>query len=213
MFGRGFAATVLAPAAQGQPAIVARPVLWFAGIVFSHPALWNAVFAGIQLALGIALLVPSTARKALFASIAWALGVWWFGEGAGMVLGGAASPRTGAPGAAVLYAVIAIVALSRSDRAPQIASAVVWCATALLWLPIQPSLALVWAAVGVGALTRRPGPFIAAGVAISAVVWVIGQSPASLLSGMATDPNIAPLFVLLALAVDPHPASGVIVAV
>ncbi len=48
-------------------------------------------------------------RFALAASVAWSLGVWWFGEGLGGVLTGTASPVTGAPGAAALYALLAIL--------------------------------------------------------------------------------------------------------
>ena len=49
---------------------------------------------------------------ALAASIAWALAVWWLGEGLGGVLTGAASPVTGAPGAALLYALAAVLLLA-----------------------------------------------------------------------------------------------------
>jgi len=36
--------------------------------------------------------------------VAWALGVWWFGEGLGGVLAGTASPVSGAPGPVLLGA-------------------------------------------------------------------------------------------------------------
>ena len=49
-------------------------------------------------------------RAALAASVAWALAVWWFGEGLGGVLSGMASPLTGAPGAVILYALLAVLA-------------------------------------------------------------------------------------------------------
>jgi hypothetical protein len=49
-------------------------------------------------------------RAALAASIVWALAVWWFGEGLGGVLSGLASPLTGAPGAVILYALLAVLA-------------------------------------------------------------------------------------------------------
>jgi hypothetical protein len=41
--------------------------------------------------------------------VAWSLGVWWFGEGFGGVLAGTASPVNGAPGAAILYALLAVL--------------------------------------------------------------------------------------------------------
>ena len=54
-------------------------------------------------------------RLALAASIAWSIGVWWFGEGFGGVLSGAASPLNGAPGAVILYALLAVL-LWPADR-------------------------------------------------------------------------------------------------
>ncbi len=109
MFGSGFAGQVLAPAGDGQPGWVAAGVHWMAGLVGAHPALWNAVFAIIQLALGVGLLIRPLVRIALAASIGWALGVWYFGEGLGGVASGHGSLLTGAPGAVLLYAVLAVV--------------------------------------------------------------------------------------------------------
>jgi hypothetical protein len=47
-----------------------------------------------------------------------------------------------------------------------------------------------------------------AGVALSLDFWLLGQSLGGLTTGMATDPNTGPLFVLLALALFPN-RSGV----
>jgi hypothetical protein len=57
--------------------------------------------------LGVGLLVPRTARLALAASIAWALGVWYFGEGLSGLPSDHASLTTGAPGSALLLALLA----------------------------------------------------------------------------------------------------------
>ena len=43
----------------------------------------NSVFATIQLLLALGIAYRPTVRVALAASIVWALGVWWFGEGLG----------------------------------------------------------------------------------------------------------------------------------
>jgi len=110
MFTRGFARLVIAPTAAGQPFFVAAPVRWNAHLIGAHPALFNGAFAGVQLALGIGLLLPRTCRLALVASIAWAGGVWYLGEGLGGVAGGHVSGLVGAPGAALLYAVLALAA-------------------------------------------------------------------------------------------------------
>jgi copper(I)-binding protein len=108
MFGPGFANQVLAPAADGQPGWVAAGVRWAAGLVGAHPAPWTIVFALAQLAIGIGLLVRPTVRVALAASIGWAALVWYFGEGLGGLASGHASLLTGAPGAVLLYALLAV---------------------------------------------------------------------------------------------------------
>ena len=53
MFGSGFASQVLSPAGDGQPGWVAAGVHWAAGLVGSSPAVWDALFAAVQLAIGI----------------------------------------------------------------------------------------------------------------------------------------------------------------
>ena len=110
MFGRGFVNQILMPAYMGSPSGVTAPALAFDRLVLHAPAAWNAAFAVTQLLIGAALLWRPTVRAALAASIAWALAVWWFGEGLGGVLSGTASPLTGAPGAVILYALLAVLA-------------------------------------------------------------------------------------------------------
>jgi hypothetical protein len=101
MFTRGFATQVIAGAGQGQPGFVSAPIHWASTIIAAHPVVWNVPFAGFQLLLGVGLLVPRTARVTLAASIAWALGVWYLGEGLGGLASGHASLITGAPGSAL----------------------------------------------------------------------------------------------------------------
>lgn len=110
MFSPKFSAQVLLPAGSGQPAWVSAVVGVFARQVAVHPAAWNAGFAAVQLALGACLLLPRLVRPALLASGLWAAGVWWLGEGFGGLWSGHASLITGAPGAVVLYAVLAAAA-------------------------------------------------------------------------------------------------------
>jgi len=94
MFSKGFG-QMLADTAVGNPGIVSRPITWNATLVEHHAVLLNAVFATIQVLLGIGIAWRPTVRLALAASIAWSLGVWWFGEGLGMVLTPDTSPRDG----------------------------------------------------------------------------------------------------------------------
>ena len=116
MFTRNFVTTVLEPASMGNPALLAGPAAATARIIAHDVVAWNAAFATIQLALAAGLLWRRTARAALQATIAWALAVWLLGEGAGGVLSamaGMANPLTGAPGAAVLVALLALLILPR----------------------------------------------------------------------------------------------------
>jgi hypothetical protein len=109
MFTKAFAGDILAPAGDGSPAVVHGPVTWAAGLVAAHPVLWNTLFATVQLLLAVGLLWRPAVRAALAASVAWALGVWWLGEGAGGLLAGGTPSYTEAPGAALLYVVLAVL--------------------------------------------------------------------------------------------------------
>ena len=51
--------------------------------------------------------LAATVKVALAASVPWSLAVWWLGEGLGGLLAPGASFVTGAPGAVILYAVLA----------------------------------------------------------------------------------------------------------
>jgi hypothetical protein len=140
MFGQ-----MIGGSAAGNPGVVARPILWDAALVAGHLVLLNTVFAAIQLLLGLGIAYRPTVRVALAASIAWSLAVWWFGEGLGGVLNGSASPVSGAPGAVILYALLAVL-LWPADRpgvtAPFVASRAVGAPVArLLWLVLWGSLA------------------------------------------------------------------------
>ena len=91
MFGSDFVSMVIAPNASGQPSAIASSVTHMSNFLSRDVALWNTVFGLTQLAIGIGLLRRRTVKVALAASIAWAFGVWWFGEGFGSILTGHAS--------------------------------------------------------------------------------------------------------------------------
>ena len=114
MFTPGFN-QMLAGTADGNPAIIAKPITWDATLIGHHLVALNAIFATIQLLLGLGIAFRPTVKIALAASILWSLGVWWFGEGLGGVLNGGASPLNGAPGAVILYALAAVL-LWPADR-------------------------------------------------------------------------------------------------
>jgi hypothetical protein len=134
MFTRGFATQLIAGVGQGQPGFVSGPVHLASVVMAASPVVWNVLFAGIQLLIGVGLLVPRTARYALAASIGWALGVWYLGEGLSGMASGHASLLTGAPGSALLYAVLAAAAWpagGSSERAPARWLAPAWV---VLWI-------------------------------------------------------------------------------
>jgi len=114
MFSRGFS-QMLAGTASGNPSVIADPVTWAARIVEQHPVPANAAFATIQLLLGLGIACRPTIRAALAASVVWSVAVWWFGEGLGGVLNGGASPVNGAPGAVILYALLAVLLWPAGD--------------------------------------------------------------------------------------------------
>jgi hypothetical protein len=114
MFTQAFP-RMLAASASGNPSVIARPIRWDAALVGHHLVLLNTIFAATQLLLGLGIAFRPTVRLALAASVAWSLAVWWFGEGLGGVLSGAADPRDGGPGAVLIYALIAVL-LFPADR-------------------------------------------------------------------------------------------------
>jgi hypothetical protein len=134
MFGRGFASQILAPAGVGLPGLLGEPLHAAIRVASDQPVLANGAFALIQILLGLGLLTRRFTRVTLGASIVWALSVWIGGEGLGG-LGAGATLLTGAPGAALLYAVIAVVAWPsgepRADERPSRWALPAWCA---LWL-------------------------------------------------------------------------------
>ena len=220
MFSRSFATQLIAGVGQGQPGFVSGPVHWASTVLAAHPFAWNIPSVVLQLLLGIGLLVPRTARVALAASIAWALGVWYLGEGLGGIASGHASLITGAPGSALIYAILGAAAWptregSREGPASWLpfAWAVLWVGAAVFQaLPVNhgngAASNLTWWIVaaeyliGLGALVRWTRlPAAAFGFVLAVVFWGSGQAWGQLTSGQATDPNTGLVLALMAVAV------------
>jgi hypothetical protein len=155
MFTRGFATEVIAPVGEGQPGFVSGPVHLASTVIAAHPVVWNVPFAAIQLLLGVGLLVPRTARLTLAASIAWALGVWYVGEGLAGMASGHASLIIGAPGSALIYALLAAAAWPRSDGSREGPAP---------WLPFA------WAGVWVGGAVFQALPGQNTGTAVASTL-------------------------------------------
>ena len=114
---------MIAATASGNPSVIARPITWNATLAEHHLVLVNTIFATIQLVIGLGIAFRPTVRFALALSVAWSLGVWWFGEGLGGVLSGAASPLNGAPGAVIIYALLAVLLWPADRDTPAICTA------------------------------------------------------------------------------------------
>jgi hypothetical protein len=214
MFSQGFP-RMLAATAAGNPGPVAGPVTWSAHLIGTHPAAATTAFGTLQLLLALGIAWRPTVRAALAASIAWALAVWWLGEGLGGVLTGAASPVTGAPGAALLYVLAAVLlwparhaggrpggrdhANGRHRPAPFVAAAAVGAPAArALWLVLWGCLTwlAVLAARGPGLL---PGEDMApaGGMALGDPGWLRSLGAAT--SGLAGRHGAAATVVTVAL--------------
>src|SRR5271168_5257170 len=115
MFGKGFTTTYLLNNAHGQPAVISWIIINVGHFVGPHVAVWNTFFALIQVAIGGGLLFRRTIRPALVVSFFWAFGVWFFGEGLGLIFSGSASALTGAPGSVFLYGLIGLMAWPRTQ--------------------------------------------------------------------------------------------------
>jgi hypothetical protein len=206
MYSRAFT-QMLASSAVGNPSLVARPIAWNASLVQHHLVLLNTIFATIQLLLGLGIALRPTVRPALAASVAWSLGVWWLGEGFGGILNGTSSPVGGAPGAVILYALLAVL-LWPADRPgatpPFVAARAVGARAArALWLALWLSLAFF-------ALTpanRAPGALSGAlaDAAVNEPRWLAGldKQAASLAAGqgLAVSVTLAVAFVAIGVGV------------
>jgi len=142
MFTRAFP-QMLGSTAHGNPALVAAPITWSAGFIGHHLAVANGLFATTQVALGLGIAWRPAVRLALAASVGWAAAVWWLGEGLGGVLAGTASPVGGAPGAVILYAVLAVLLWPADRDGPFVAARAVGRGPALAaWLAVWGSIAV-----------------------------------------------------------------------
>ena len=112
-------AQVIGPVAASSPHWVQQLVNWAGGTWSGHPVPAATAAVWIQAGIGIWMLVVSRGRWSRLAGLAglgWGLAVWVFGEAFGGIFVPGLSWLTGAPGAALSYAVAgALIALP--DRA------------------------------------------------------------------------------------------------
>ena len=288
MFTSNFATQVIEPAEQGQPTFVSGPMHLGVHVFLMHPAIFNALFVLTQLTLGVLILWKRTTKMGLLLSVPWGLIVWVLGEGYGGILSGKTSLLMGAPGAAILYVILALAILPTDKKPGQTAYwlALVWL---VIWvgggvyqlLPGQNSttnmgsmiaanidgspkwlgstdryvvhglkylggakndqrsvssvsgmnmtaaqmshmsnqttmasgsgtgglyillFALLQFCIGIGVLFKgiMRNTVIVLGLIVSLIIWVVGESLGGYFTGMMTDPNSAPLLIIMGLAI------------
>ncbi len=175
MFGRAFVIQTLDPASLGTPWIVHQPAHLAAQLMIGHIAVLNACFASTQLLIALAIFSTRFRRIGLAVSIVWSLLIWWLAEGIGGVSTGATA-LSGAPGAAILYALAAVLlwptgvahdhafrahgatrwSPSRS-RGGQVAWAVLWLSFAYFGLESANRTPLALHRLAMRAATDEPG--------------------------------------------------------
>ncbi|HEY1734549.1 MAG TPA: hypothetical protein VGG23_08890, partial [Acidimicrobiales bacterium] len=210
MFSKDFVTQALEPAAVGTPWIVEHPSLWAAHLMIHHIAFYNAVFASIQLVIALAIFWRPTVRVGLAASVGWALAVWWLGEGIGGITVGV-SAVMGAPGAAVVYALIALLVWPGRGTDSQPADGRCVAESGLLGpLVAKGAWSVMWlgfAALGLEAVNRSPSALhgMVDGMSDGEPGWikVMDRALAAPLAHHGTEWSVglAVLYVLIAAAV------------
>jgi hypothetical protein len=131
--------------APGNPSWIAHTITWNGSNVYHQPILTDTVFAGVQFLIAFGLIYKRTLKPALVLSIAWSLGVWWFGEGLGGIFSGGATPFGGGPGGVLFYAVAAVLLWpSEGSDSPFVAARTVGVTAArTIWAVMWLLLALL----------------------------------------------------------------------
>lgn len=108
MFTMDMVNGVMVPTLSGQPTPIAASMKWIVLFTSEHLVVINLCIAIVQIAIGLCLLSGRFVKPAIIVSIVWALVVWYAGEGLSLLLTGQASVLTGAPGAVILYPLLAL---------------------------------------------------------------------------------------------------------
>jgi hypothetical protein len=226
MFSKAFP-QMLAHSAQGNPAVLAAPITWSAGLIGHQLTVLNALFATIQVALGLGIACRASVKYALGASVAWSLGVWWFGEGFGGVLAGTASPVNGAPGAVILYALLAVLLWpantdpANTDPADTVPGAPFVAGRAIGRRPAQALWLVLWASLAFFSLTPASRAPQAISGTISDMVagepswlaWIDSHAASALAhQGLAASIVLAAAFAIIAAGIYASARSVIIVA-
>jgi hypothetical protein len=182
-----------------------------------HPALANTGTAVAQLGLGVLILWKPTARIGLALSAAWALFVWYIGEGLSGLASGHAVMLMGSPGAAVIYALLALGVLPYSlkphhilDKRPAYWLLIAWVAIWVLGaiyqvLPGQNTVADISSMIATNA---QSAPHWLASIDNEAANWVAGFGTATSTDQMPGMPGMKTTSQQKVLGASTHKVSG-----
>jgi hypothetical protein len=217
MFTKAFPREVLAPTGPGNPGWIAHPVQWAAHLTAEHVVFFNALFATIQLLIALAFFSRRTVRLALVGSLVWALGIWWMGEGIGGLFAGPQSPVAGAPGAAVLYALISVLLWPRDDTEAEDTVGSVATRSSLHAVAARVVWLVVWggfAFESLQAVNRAPSALrdMVAGMADGEATWLqsVDHGFAAALAHHGTEVSIALAIGFILIALSAFGTAGII---
>jgi hypothetical protein len=216
MFTMNMVNGIMKPMLQGQPGLVEPSLQFVVNQTTLHLTAVNLLIAIVQILLGLGfLLLPDRwVKEVVFASIVWALIVWYGGEGMSMLLTGQASILTGAPGAVLLYPLLGLAVYPRkkSDATSKTATrkkgddgllsrkylrwvlAGFWIFAALLQL--QPNW---WQQ---GQISQSIGAMVGQGGLNSVLVDPVLQQISNATANIETPLNIALIMVFLAIGIS-----------
>ena len=147
--------------AENQPQPIYGSLVTAAHLLGPYHVELNLAIIVIQLGLAAGLIWPRTTKPALAVSVGWALGVWWLGEGFGGLFAGKATLLVGAPGPALLYAILALVAWPRrpAARGSAAGGSVAGGSVAAAGRLGETGTARIWATLWIGGAVLRLVPF------------------------------------------------------
>jgi hypothetical protein len=109
MFTKNFAPMTLGEAGDGAPFWLVDPLNWAKRIVSDHPVGTMVLFALAEILIGLAIAYRPTVKYGLIACLCWVPFLWFFAEGLGGLTTSDAGPLGGAPGASILYGLLAVL--------------------------------------------------------------------------------------------------------
>jgi hypothetical protein len=188
MFTAAFVNNVLAPNLEGEPRVITAIVAFGIRVWRMNPLWSNTAAALIQLTIAALIMIPllfsidgaltRAYRVGLWLSVAWALIIWIFGEGFGILATGSATFYAGAPGAALLYLILALFLLHgekdplRMGKLPAVAGIIFIMGAALNLTPMFWEPTMLSMLSGIPAISGWLGTFGAQGTMIGNLLAV-----------------------------------------